>query len=622
MRRTMPAAIFLETSHLEVDPGRDVSATVTVRNTGTIVDEFRFDLVGVPAAWGTVTPPAISLFPGTGGAVQVRFAPPRDASVPPTTETFGIRVRSTADPTFSFVEEGDLTVRPFAQLAARIVPRSSRASLLRRRARHRLVVENTGNAALVVEAAAADPDERLDLSVVPPAVTVNPGGSATLLVAARARERLISGQARTLQFVVAAAPAAGSPPTALLTPGGPVPAPPRPLGRLDPLLPGTSSLLRLDGSVVVRPLLAFGLPQLAAVAVPLALVAVVALGGLGRGSAAPTLQPSASAPAPAESASAPVAVVSPTPTETVTDSPTVVTDSPTAVTESPTPSPTSSAETVSPSPAPPSVIAFETVRDGNLDVLVVSPDRGTQTPVAASPSNEMYPAVSPDGTQVAYMVEGQDTSDIYVTQIATNATRRLTQDAGRNSQPAWSPDGTRLVFASDRGGTVDLYTMNADGSRQRRLLDAPTLGEGGPTWSPDGGTIVFSASTANPDGTGRPAALYSVPADGGQPARLTDETGADRPEWSPDGTLVAFDAPSDDPNGSIFVMRADGSDVTRITPAGWGGAIDPTWSRDGTEIAFARYGGGSGAGIWIEPSGGGTPTPVEGTEGADMPSWH
>jgi Tol biopolymer transport system component len=599
----MPAAIFLETSHLEVDPGRDVVATVTVHNTGQIVDEFQFDLVGVPAVWATVTPPSLSLFPGTGGTVQVRFAPPRDASVPPTTETFGVRVRSTADPTFSYVEEGDLTVHPFAELAARIVPRSSRASLLRRRARHRLVVENTGNAALVVEAAAADPDERLDLSVAPPAVTVNPGGTATLLVAARARERLISGQARTLQFAVAVAPAAGSPPTALLTPGGPVAAPLRPPGRLNPLLPGTGSLLRLDGSVVVRPLLAFGLPQLAAVAVPLALVAVVALGALGRGSAAPSPQPTA----PAQSASAPAAVVSPTPT---------------SATGSPTAPPTVAATTASPSPAPRSVIAFETVRDGNLDVLVVSPDGGPQTPIAASPNNEMYPAVSPDGTQVAYMVEGTDTSDIYVTQIATNATRQLTQGAGHNSQPAWSPDGTRLVFVSDRGGTVDLYTMNADGSLQRRLLDAPTLGAGGPTWSPDGRTIVFSASTTNPDGTVRPAALYSVPAAGGQPARLTDEIGAGRPEWSPDGTQIAFDAPGDDPNGSIFLMHPDGSDITRITPAGWGGAIDPTWSPDGTEIAFSRVGGGSGAGIWIEPSGGGTPTPVDGTDGADMPSWH
>ena len=606
----MPAVISLEPPHLDVEPGRDVIATVTVRNTGQIIDEFRFDLVGAPAAWATVTPPSISLFPATAGTVQIRFAPPRIASVPPTTEAFGIRVRASADTTFSYVEEGTLTVRPFADLTARIVPRSSRASLLGRRASHRLVVENAGNAPLVVEAAAADPDEQLDLSVSPAAVTVNPGGATSFHVAARARERLISGQGRTLPFIVAAAPAAGSPPTAFLSPAGPIPAPPRALGRLDPLLPATSSVLKFDGTVAVRPLLAFGLPQLAAVAIPLALVAVVAFGALGRGAAPPATspQPSASAAASAPPASSAIAVVvSPTPTS--------------AATSSPTPSPTV-APTASPTPVRRSVIAFETVRDGTLDVLVVSPDGGTPKAIAASANNEMFPAVSPDGTLVAYMVEGPDTSDIYVTNIATNATRQLTQGSGGNSQPAWSPDGSRLVFVSDRGGTNDLYTMNADGSRQRRLLDSPTLGEGSPTWSPDGSTIVFSASSANPDGTGSPSALYAIPAAGGQPTKLTDEIGAARPAWSPDGTQLAFDATSDDPEGSIFLAQADGSGVTRITPSGWGGAIDPTWSPDGTEIAFTKFGGGSGAGIWIEPSGGGTPTPVEGTQGADMPSWH
>jgi hypothetical protein len=159
-------------------------------------------------------------------------------------------------------------------------------------------VENTGNAALVVEAAAADPDERLDLTVSPASTTVNPGGTATLVVSAHARQRVINGQAPTLGFVVAVAPAAGAPPTAFLTPGGPIPAPLRPPGRLDPLLPGTGSLLRFDGSVVVRPLLAFGLPQLAAVAIPLALVAVVAMNGLGHGNARPRPRSSPSASAP------------------------------------------------------------------------------------------------------------------------------------------------------------------------------------------------------------------------------------------------------------------------------------------------------------------------------------
>jgi Tol biopolymer transport system component len=604
----MPAVISLDNAHLTVEPGRDVVATVTVRNNGQIVDEFRFDFVGLPAAWATVTPQSISLFPATTGTVQIRFAPPRIATVPAGTEAFGLRVRATADAAFSYVEEGTLTVYPFADLTARIVPRASRASLLRRRARPRLVVENTGNAPLAVEAAAADPDEQLDLTLTPSVVTVNAGSTASIQVTARARQRLISGQSRTLSFIMAASPAPGSPPTAFLTPAGPIVAPPRLPGRLDPLLPATSSVLKLDGSVSVRPLLGFGLPQLAAVAIPLALVAVVGFGALGRGAATPSPQPSASAPASATASQVAGVIVSPSASA--------------AATTAPTASPTDTPAPATPTPAPKSVIAFETVRDGNLDVLVVSPDGGKPKAIAQSPSNEMYPAVSPDGTEVAYMVESQDTSDLFVTNIATSATRQLTQATGHNTQPAWSPDGKRIVFVSDRSGTNDLYTMNADGSHQRRLLDAPTLAEGSPTWSPDGRTIVFSANTINPDGTGTDSALFSVPVTGGDPTRLTDNIGAWQPEVSPDGTQIAFAAPGDDPNGSIFVAKADGSDATRITPSGWGGAIDPTWSPDGTEIAFTKFGGGTSPGIWIEPAGGGTPTPVEGTEGADMPSWH
>ncbi len=596
----MPAAIFLEPAHLEVEPGREAVATVTVRNTGQIVDEFRFDVVGVPAAWASVTPASLSLFPGAGGAVQVRLAPPRASSVAPGIEGFGIRVRSGADPSFSYVEEGEVRVLPFAQLAARLVPRTSRASLLGRRARHRLVVENGGNAPLAVDVAAADPDESLRIAVAPPSIVVAAGASAEIGVTARAPGRVVSGPARTLPFVVAVAPGAGAPPTSLVTPAGPVPALPRPPGRLDPLLPATGTTLRVDGSVTVRPLLAFGLAQLAAVAIPIALVAIVALQLTG-GRATPTPTPGITAGPSVAAASAPP-TASPHPTDEPTASPTLA-----AETQAPTPT-----------PAVASVIAFERVGDTTLDVLVTSPDGGTPKVVAASDKNDMYPAVSPDRTSVAYGVEDGEAMNIYVTEIATGATSPLTE-GGRNSEPAWSPDGSRIVFVSSRGGATDLYTMNADGTRERRLLEAPGLAESSPSWSPDGSSIIFAASASNADGTLRPSAIYALPASGGTPAPLTEEDGSRNPTWSPDGSQIAFDSPRDDPNGSIFVMPADGSAATRVTPAGWGIAIDPTWSPDGAEIAFTRY--GDGAGIWIQPSGGGTPTPLEGTEGGDMPDW-
>jgi hypothetical protein len=51
-----------------------------------------------------------------------------------------------------------------------------------------------------------------------------------------------------------------------------------------------------------------------------------------------------------------------------------------------------------------------------------------------------------------------------------------------------------------------------------------------------------------------------------------------QPRWSPDGKRIAFVR-----DGSIYVARADGSTVRRLTQAGgaWFPANSPAWSRPG-----------------------------------------
>jgi len=128
-------------------------------------------------------------------------------------------VRSRADPTFSYVERRPDCPPSRSWRPARA--RSSRASLLRRRPPPAGRGEHW-QAALVVEAAAADPDERLTCPSRPrPSPSTQAGGDADRGGAgARARDQRPGADA---PVVVAAAPAAGSPPTALLTPGDPSP---------------------------------------------------------------------------------------------------------------------------------------------------------------------------------------------------------------------------------------------------------------------------------------------------------------------------------------------------------------------------------------------------------------
>jgi TolB protein len=52
-------------------------------------------------------------------------------------------------------------------------------------------------------------------------------------------------------------------------------------------------------------------------------------------------------------------------------------------------------------------------------------------------------------------------TDIFVRNIATAATTRLTWSTAADRHPSWSPDGTRLAFASARTGKDQIYTMKA-----------------------------------------------------------------------------------------------------------------------------------------------------------------
>ncbi len=90
-----------------------------------------------------------------------------------------------------------------------------------------------------------------------------------------------------------------------------------------------------------------------------------------------------------------------------------------------------------------------------------------------------FPAVSPDGAQVALMYQQSGHWEVYVAGSDGSGLRRLTESSplemhpANNVAPCWSPDGTRIVFLSDRDGYWRPYVMGADGSDQRPFL--PTV---------------------------------------------------------------------------------------------------------------------------------------------------
>jgi outer membrane murein-binding lipoprotein Lpp len=189
-----------------VEPGGVGTALVRVRNTGAVVDEFRIELVGPVAAFASVEPAELRLFPGDHAEATVRFQPPRDASAPAGAQTFAVRVTPVAEPASAVVEESVVTIGGFAAISADISPHNVDGAS----ATHTVTVRNAGNAATTVALSYADPDERTAGSLHPDDLQVAGGdeATATLKVVAKGGKRKA---ATRLGYQVHVRPAEGMP---------------------------------------------------------------------------------------------------------------------------------------------------------------------------------------------------------------------------------------------------------------------------------------------------------------------------------------------------------------------------------------------------------------------------
>jgi len=220
---------------------------------------------------------------------------------------------------------------------------------------------------------------------------------------------------------------------------------------------------------------------------------------------------------------------------------------------------------------------------GNEEIYIMNTDGSAQTRLTFSTAENAEPALSPDGTKIAFQSRldySLHDDEIYVMNAADGSgVTRLTTNPAYDSTPAWSPDGSKIAFESNRDGNSELYTMNAaDGSGVKRLTINMSV-DLFPAWSPDGTKIAF---TSNRDGNYR---IYVMNSDGSKPEPLEFNLTDGYPAWSPDGTKIAFEAVNGTGNYDIYILNADRSGAKRLT-SNLAREGHPTWSTDGAMIAF------------------------------------
>ena len=223
-------------------------------------------------------------------------------------------------------------------------------------------------------------------------------------------------------------------------------------------------------------------------------------------------------------------------------------------------------------------------RSGVTAEQVLLADMGGGTKVLIpEPRAYVYARFSPDGRRLALAIGSGASTDIWIHDLASHVTTRLTTEGATNDRPEWSPDGKRVLFRSERGsGSYSLWWQPADFSGPAELLLKTSRDVWEGVITPDGGAIVYRTGTV-----GAADILYrSLQGDTTPKSVATTQATEWAARVSPDGHWVAYTS-SESGGNQVYVRPFPGPGGARTQVSADGGDT-PVWSRDGHRLFYVN----------------------------------
>jgi TolB protein len=224
------------------------------------------------------------------------------------------------------------------------------------------------------------------------------------------------------------------------------------------------------------------------------------------------------------------------------------------------------------SPAAPSPPPTETVL----------PSPSPTNPTATLPPKDALEGLRQQGVIVMSMADGAY-YHLFAYHPQFLPLTRLTNTPWDDIDPAISPDGSQIAYASHQNGYWDIYVLDLKTGNQSRVTDTPAF-DGSPTWSPDGQLLAIETYTSD----GMQIFIHNLVDKTQAPVQLTFAPGQNfSPAWSPKGREIAFVSTRSDQE-DIWLARFDRIDdrFIDISQNGTGRDRSPRWSPTGDSLAW------------------------------------